>query len=150
MPEVWCCNLKVSVLWNLPQMNVTKSYWWHVNIVSGNGLMSPGNKPLAEPKLTQIYVNSWLHSVTRISTISAIFVSENEKHILFLKKISAYKKIIPNSPCDAEMGCLKDLFWARGADGHLHSRFALCWKWCLCRRSTIDTRPYNIKENVIY
>ena len=28
--------------------------------------------------------------------------------------------------------------------------FALCWKWCLCCRSTIDTRPYNIKENAIY
>ena len=31
-------------------------YWWQVNFASGNGLVPSGNKPLPEPKLTQIYV----------------------------------------------------------------------------------------------
>ena len=30
-----------------------------VNIDSGNGFMSSGNKPLSEPKLTQLYVVIW-------------------------------------------------------------------------------------------
>ena len=30
-----------------------------VNIGSGNGLVSSGNKPLPEPMLTQIYVAKW-------------------------------------------------------------------------------------------
>ena len=32
-----------------PQINVTGPYWWEVNIGSGNGLVSSGNKPLPEP-----------------------------------------------------------------------------------------------------
>ena len=31
------------------------------NIGSGNGLVLPGNKPLPEPMLTQIYVAIWHH-----------------------------------------------------------------------------------------
>ena len=38
----------------LPDMNVTGFKWWKVNIGSGNGLVSSGNKPLPEPMLTQI------------------------------------------------------------------------------------------------
>ena len=37
-------------------LNATGLYWWQVNIVSGNGLVPTGNKPLHEPMLTQIYV----------------------------------------------------------------------------------------------
>ena len=33
----------------------------HVNIGSGIGLVPPGNKPLPEPLLTQIYVAKWRH-----------------------------------------------------------------------------------------
>ena len=47
--------------WNCPQMNVTRPYWWWVNIGSGNGLVPSGNKPLPEPMLTQIYVAKWRH-----------------------------------------------------------------------------------------
>ena len=32
-----------------------------LNIGSGNGLVSSGNKPLPEPMLIQIYVAIWLH-----------------------------------------------------------------------------------------
>ena len=38
----WCDG----ILWNCHQMNVTGSYWWSVNIGSGNGLVPSGNKPL--------------------------------------------------------------------------------------------------------
>ena len=42
-------------------MNVIAPYWLYVIIGSGNGLVSSGNKPLPEPKLTQIYVAIWRH-----------------------------------------------------------------------------------------
>ena len=42
-------------------MNATRPYWEKVNIGSGNGLVPPGNKPLAEPMLTQIYVAKLRH-----------------------------------------------------------------------------------------
>ena len=42
-------------LWNCPQMNFRRPPWWLVNIGSGNGLVPPGNKPLPEPLLTQVY-----------------------------------------------------------------------------------------------
>ena len=35
-----------------------------VSIGSGNGLVPSGNKPLAEPMLTQIYVSIWRHRAT--------------------------------------------------------------------------------------
>ena len=38
--------------------------WWmpqneRINIVSGNGFVTSGNKPLPDPKLTPIYVAIW-------------------------------------------------------------------------------------------
>ena len=39
-----------------PEVNATIADWWLVNIVSGNGLVPSGNKPLPVPMLTQIYV----------------------------------------------------------------------------------------------
>ena len=42
-------------------VNVTRPRWWLVNIISGNGLVPSGNKPLPEPMLTQIYVAIWRH-----------------------------------------------------------------------------------------
>ena len=42
------------LLWNCPNMNVTELHWWSVNIDSGNGLVSSGNKPLPEPMLTDL------------------------------------------------------------------------------------------------
>ena len=49
------------LLWNCPNMNVTGLHWWSVNIVSDNGLVPSGNKPLSEPRLTQISVAIWRH-----------------------------------------------------------------------------------------
>ena len=40
-------------------MNVTQPYWWYVNIGSGNGFVSSGNKPLPEPVLTKISNAIW-------------------------------------------------------------------------------------------
>ena len=40
-------------------MNATGVYWWRLNNGSGNGLVLSGNKPLAEPMLTQIYAAIW-------------------------------------------------------------------------------------------
>ena len=35
-------------------MNATGTYWWEVNIDSGNGLVSSGTKPSPEPMLSEI------------------------------------------------------------------------------------------------
>ena len=57
------------LLWNCPQKNVTRPYWWYVNIGSGNGLVPPGNKPLPEPILTQFSVtNAKLLSIGPLGT----------------------------------------------------------------------------------
>ena len=40
-------------------MNVTGSYWWQVNIGSGNGLVPSGNKPSPKQMLSQLYVVIW-------------------------------------------------------------------------------------------
>ena len=37
--------------------------WWDVRIGSGNGLVSPGNKPLPEPVLPKFYNAIWRHQV---------------------------------------------------------------------------------------
>ena len=39
---------------------------------SGNGLVSPGNKPLHEPMLTQICVTIWLHQATVIYSYNMV------------------------------------------------------------------------------
>ena len=59
----WVIFMLILVIdyWNCHQMNVTGSYWWQVNIGSGNGLVPDGTKPLPEPMLTQIYVAKWYH-----------------------------------------------------------------------------------------
>ena len=41
-----------------------RTYWWNVNIGSGDGLAWSGGKPLPEPKLTQIFVAIWSHLAT--------------------------------------------------------------------------------------
>ena len=48
-------------LWYCPQVNAARPYWWLVNIGSGNGMVPSGSKPLPEPMLTRIYVNTWRH-----------------------------------------------------------------------------------------
>ena len=45
-----------------------------VNIGSGNGLVSSGNKPLPEPVLTQIYVAKWRHLASMNELQAAPFV----------------------------------------------------------------------------
>ena len=40
---------------------VAKPREWEVNIGSGNGLVPPGNSPLPEPMLAQLYVAIWRH-----------------------------------------------------------------------------------------
>ena len=42
-------------------MNVMESYWLHVNIGAGNGLLPSGNKSLPESMLTKLYVAIWPH-----------------------------------------------------------------------------------------
>ena len=42
-------------------MNATEHLWWEVNIGSGYDLLPSGNKPSAEPMITQIYVAIWCH-----------------------------------------------------------------------------------------
>ena len=42
-------------------MDFTGSYWWWINVGSGNGLVPLGNKPLPEPMLTQIFVTTSHH-----------------------------------------------------------------------------------------
>ena len=42
--------------WNYSQVHATELHWWLVNIDSGNGLVSSGNKPWHEPMLTEIYI----------------------------------------------------------------------------------------------
>ena len=45
-------------------VNATRPHGWLVNIVSGNGLVLSGNKPLPEWLLTQIYITPWCHYMT--------------------------------------------------------------------------------------
>ena len=54
-----------------------KSYWWQVNIVSGNALVPSGNKPWSDPKLTQISVAIWRHQATMslVKTLQLIWRS---------------------------------------------------------------------------
>ena len=53
-------------------MNTTGPYWWLVNIGSGNGLVSSGNKPIPEPVLTKISNAISRHYVPmRVMIISA-------------------------------------------------------------------------------
>ena len=51
-------------LWNCYQVSATRPHWSLINIGSGNGLVSSGNKPLPEPILTQIYVAIWCDQAT--------------------------------------------------------------------------------------
>ena len=41
-------------LWNCPQVNATEPHWLYINIVSGDGLVPSGNKPLPVPVLTYL------------------------------------------------------------------------------------------------
>ena len=77
--SMYQCNKRISnVVWNRSQMNVTRPYWWSVNICSGNGLVSlgkqsitginfdpylcrHGKKPLAKTMWTAIDVTIWRH-----------------------------------------------------------------------------------------
>ena len=43
------------------KMNAMGPYWWYVRIGSGNALVPSGNKPLFEPRLSQIYIAIWRH-----------------------------------------------------------------------------------------
>ena len=55
------------LLWNCPDMNVTRPHWWSVNIGSGDGLVPSGKKPLPESMLTEISVAVWRHEATTMS-----------------------------------------------------------------------------------
>ena len=48
-------------------MNVTRPYWWLVNIGLGNGSVPSGNKPLPEPMLPLIYVVKWRNQASVIN-----------------------------------------------------------------------------------
>ena len=52
----WSISCEIALIW-MP----LGLHWWSVNIGSGNGLVTSGNKPLPEPMLTQIFVAIWCH-----------------------------------------------------------------------------------------
>ena len=52
-----------------------------VNIVSGNGLVPSGNKPLPEPMLTQFYVSLASLGHNELTLIMLNVVKETLKHI---------------------------------------------------------------------
>ena len=52
--QILITNGLEHLLANCPDNDVTGLHWWSVNIGSGNGLVTSGNKPLLEPMLTQI------------------------------------------------------------------------------------------------
>ena len=84
------------LIWNWPQMNATKPHWWLVNIGSGNGLMSSGNKPLPEPTLTQICVVIAISQVTIISTHFYCHSTTSFNTFASTKPLSV-KKMLPKS-----------------------------------------------------
>ena len=57
------CDVTVMV-------DATRHYWWQIDIVSGNGLVPPCNKPLPEPMLTQLYVAIQLQCPTMSKAIN--------------------------------------------------------------------------------
>ena len=54
----WIFMVEASLV-KLSNMDITGLHWWSVNIGPGNGLVPPGNKPLPELMLTQIFVAIW-------------------------------------------------------------------------------------------
>ena len=65
-------------------MNATGPYWWLVNIVSGNGLVPSGNKPLPEPMLTQ-FLGRLMASLghNELKKVNAIKIAHKISIILF-------------------------------------------------------------------
>ena len=59
--KIQTTGLHGHLLRNWSHVNTTEPYWGEVNIGSGNGLVTSGNKPLLEPLLTKIYVTIWRH-----------------------------------------------------------------------------------------
>ena len=59
------------------QVNATEPHHWDVNIVSGNGLVPSGNKPLPEPMFTQI---SGCHHMVSLSPIELTWLRQNGQH----------------------------------------------------------------------
>ena len=53
--------LRIKPMSTYAQVSATEHLLWKVNIISGNGILPSGNKPLSEPVLTQIYVATWRH-----------------------------------------------------------------------------------------
>ena len=90
-PRICGCNfdcmilkhISVTDIWiiscNYPQLNAKGSYWWRLNIGSGNGLVSPDNKPLPEPVLTQLYVTIWCHNELSLEFVLS-FVHTSIRH----------------------------------------------------------------------
>ena len=72
-------------------MNATGPYWWEVHIVSCNGLVPSGNKPLPEPVLTQIY------GITRGDWVNVLY---------------AIRCVILNRVLMRPVGCFTNITWA--------------------------------------
>ena len=77
-------------------MNVTGSYWWLVNIGSGNGLVPPGNKPFPDQMLTDfsdvICRKQWVSQVA--VDLYCVFT---HRHMVFFTGIGmGYKYYVMN------------------------------------------------------
>ena len=59
------------------QVNATEPHHWDVNIVSGNGLVPSGNKPLPEPMFTQICV---CHHLVSLGHNELTWLRQNGQH----------------------------------------------------------------------
>ena len=77
------------------------SYEWNwallmieVNIVSGNGLVSPGNTPLPEPMSTQIDVAIWHHKAM-MSVKSSLMRAEEGMTWHILKSFQEATQLCP-------------------------------------------------------
>ena len=53
-------------------MNATGPYWCYINIVSGNGLVPSGNKPLPEAMMTQFCEATWRHLAKTLREIAGV------------------------------------------------------------------------------
>ena len=68
----------LSISWNCPQVKATRHQRWSVNTGQSNGLVLPGNNPLDEPILTQIYNTICRHSRHPIFPKSGPWTKHNQ------------------------------------------------------------------------
>ena len=85
-------------LWNCPQVNAIRPYWWLVNFGSGNGSVPSGNKPYLSqcwPKSMSSYGITKPQWVKQLDTLGCI-LSTVAIDVLVLKH-----QVISNRPSEA-------------------------------------------------